>query len=224
MNNKEKLNILNRKLIEVEEKVRKLYSDKNILLNILNELSRKTNVKLNNLLYDIGLQEEISYLNDWVIFYEEKSVIYNNKIEALEEKISQQELEKIKKEAEAEKPVDLETKEMLDGKKPIEEIAKKTINKKLLIKYAVPFAFILLIITSLFLLKPAITGHVTLTKEIVYNEDLKLKINESGTYEWQVKNPGSIKSLKASGSIIGNGTVKVYIEKDGNKYLIYKNE
>ena len=33
---------------------------------------------------------------------------------------------------------------------------------------------------------------------------------------------GKISSIKTTGSVIGNGTVKIYIEKDGKKYLIYK--
>ncbi|MBI2659063.1 hypothetical protein HYX05_03120 [Candidatus Woesearchaeota archaeon] len=65
---------------------------------------------------------------------------------------------------------------------------------------------------------------MVLSQETAYNESLGLRINESGTYEWNVKNPGMIKSLKASGSIIGNGTVKVYIEKHGERYLIYQNK
>ena len=102
-------------------------------------------------------------------------------------------------------------------------IAQDFIQKPL-VKYTAPLIVLLLIITSLFLLKPFTTGYVVLSKETIYNESLGLKINESGTYEWNVKNPGSIKSLKASGSVTGNGTVKVYIEKDGEKYLIYRNK
>ena len=90
--------------------------------------------------------------------------------------------------------------------------------------YATPFIVLALIITSLFLFKPSVVGYAVLSKETAYNESLSLRINESGAYEWNVKNPGSIKSLKASGSVVGNGTVKVYIEKDGQRYLIYKNK
>ena len=84
---------------------------------------------------------------------------------------------------------------------------------------------IALIFLGIFLFqKPAITGKVIQGKEAIFSENLNLEVNESGAYEWNVKNPGSIKSLKASGSITDNGTVKVYIEKDGKKYLIYQNK
>ena len=38
---------------------------------------------------------------------------------------------------------------------------------------------------------------------------------------FQVKNPGNIKSIKATGSVTSNGTAKVYIEKNGTKYLLF---
>ena len=82
--------------------------------------------------------------------------------------------------------------------------------------YAIPFIVLALIITSLFLFKLPIVGCVVLSKETTYNE--------SGTYEWNVGNPGVIKLIKVTGSVAGNGAVKVYIEKDGEKCLIYKNK
>ena len=69
--------------------------------------------------------------------------------------------------------------------------------------------------------KPATTGKVILGKETVYSENLNIQRNESGTYEWNVKNPGSIRSIKATGSATSNGTAKVYIEKNGTRYLLF---
>lgn len=202
--NNEILENLKSKLIKLEEKARKLNNDRNLLVNILNDLNRKTNTKLNNSLYGIDLQEEISYLSDWIEFhsgYIDNCRIKLKRIEennyASVEEITPNIKEKIIK--------------VLDLQKPS-------------VKYILPFIILLLIMTSLFLLKPAITGHVILTEETTYNENLNLQLNESGIYQWNVKNPGNIKSLKASGGVIGNGTVKVYIEKDGNKYIIYQNK
>lgn len=100
----------------------------------------------------------------------------------------------------------------------IRAVAKYT---KKPLAYIMLFVVLLLIITRLFLLKPAITGNVVLSKETTYNRTLNLVVNESSNYTWIVDKPGKINSIKASGSVIGNGTVKVYIEKDGEKYLIY---
>ena len=59
------------------------------------------------------------------------------------------------------------------------------------------------------------------SKETIYSARLMLEKNESGTYNWTLKNPGSIISLKATGSVSSNGSAKVYIEKDGKKYLLF---
>lgn len=98
------------------------------------------------------------------------------------------------------------------------EIAKKRKNSSNMLFILI----IILIITALiFFKKPGVTGKLIQTGEAVYNENLNLKINKSGTYEWKVKNPGSITSLKATGSVTSNGSAKVYIEKDGEKTLLF---
>jgi hypothetical protein len=84
------------------------------------------------------------------------------------------------------------------------------------------FLVVILIIPGLYFFKePAITGRVIEGKETVFSEKLNLQVNESGTYEWDVKNPGSIKSLKLSGSVSSNGSAKVYIEKNGTRQLLF---
>ena len=99
---------------------------------------------------------------------------------------------------------------------------KKSRPKKQNIDKIIVIVAITIIILGIFILKkPAITGKVVLSKEAVYSENLKIEKNESGTYEWNVKNPGSIKSIKATGSVTANGTAKVYIEKNGTKYLLF---
>ena len=69
--------------------------------------------------------------------------------------------------------------------------------------------------------KPSITGQAVLSKQAIYSENLDIKKNESGTYEWQIKNPGNIKSLKVTGRVSANGTARVYIEKDGERKLLF---
>ena len=92
------------------------------------------------------------------------------------------------------------------------------------VKYAIPFAVLLLVTASLFLFKPNISGYAVLSREATYNSSLNLKINESGSYAWDVNKAGEMKSIAATGSFSGNGTVKIYIEKDGKKYLIFDNK
>ena len=98
---------------------------------------------------------------------------------------------------------------------------KKRIVKKTSIGIIV-ISIIGIIILSIFIFeKPAVTGKVIEGKETVFSENLNIEKNESGTYEWSVKNPGIIKSLKATGSVSSNGSAKVYIEKDGKKFLLF---
>ena len=66
-----------------------------------------------------------------------------------------------------------------------------------------------------------ITGKVVQGEESAFSENLKLIVNESGTYDWKIRNPGNIKSLKASGVVSSNGSAKIYVEKDGQKHLLF---
>src|SRR3989344_9526527 len=93
---------------------------------------------------------------------------------------------------------------------------KREFDKKLI------FLIIAIVILSVLIFKKqAITGQAILSQENIHSDSLNLKVNESGTYEWQVKNPGNIKSLKATGSVTSNGTARVYIENNGTRQLVF---
>lgn len=316
MNHKENSEILKRKLIELENKVEKLNNHRNILINLLNEAKTRQNIKLNNSLKGLNLEEEVLHLKDLIGFHGKEISIYKNKINALEIEASQQEIleqdldyldketestlesekdlgqkeepedfdikiptpEEIEKEIEkpeikiekkqpikeeVKEPAKIEAlreeekpkievkeeetkkqiKELFEGKKeiikpirfkekleaikePIKNIFDITtrLNKNKLVAYGIPIILLLLVTSVLFISKPEITGYVTLTKEETYTDNLNLIINESGNYTWTIDKPGDIQSIKASGRVKGNGTVKVYIEKDGERYLIYDNK
>lgn len=215
--NEETIKNIKRKLSELEEKVNNLNIQKFALSNINEELNKKTDTKLRNLLDGINLQEEISYINDWIGFHlkeVERCKAKLKKLEQVEEECIKGSFKIVFKE----KPAIKE--KVLNVKNRLNELRVK----KPLIAYAIPFAVLLLAITSLFLFKPEITGYATLTKETSYSENLNLKINESGNYTWALSSQGQIRSIRATGSVEGNGTVKIYIEKDGKRYLIYKNK
>lgn len=95
-------------------------------------------------------------------------------------------------------------------------------NKKRKFDNRLLFLIIVIIILSVLIFKKtSITGQAILSKETIFSENLNIKKNESGAYEWQVKNPGNIKSLKATGRVSANGTARVYIEKNGTRQLIF---
>ena len=110
---------------------------------------------------------------------------------------------------------------------PIKDIFENInirLDKNQLIKYGIPLVMLLFIASALFIVKPQITGYTILAQEKTYEDNLNLVINESREYRWDVTNIGSISSIKASGKIKGNGTAKIYIEKDGKRYLIFHNK
>ena len=210
---------IKKKLAELEAKVNSLNIQKLVLGNIAGELNKNTNIKLSNILQGVDLHEEISYISDWIQFHSKEIERCRAKLRKLE----QAKEENIKDsfrlvfEDSGEKPFAL--KEKLNISKITARFSQKN-----LFKYAIPVAVLLIVAASLFLLKPSLTGFVVVAEEKTYSDNLNLKINESGTYEWQVKNPGNMKSIKVTGSIGGNGTAKIYIEKGGKRYLIYQNK
>ena len=214
MNIPEKIEIWKRKIVELEKEISSLEKGKSSLINLSNDVKSGQNIKLENSLEGINLEEEITYINDWIDFHNSGILKYKNKIANLEKKSKQEEqqdLEKIK-----------EGVKLLFEEKPKRQRIQFRLGNPLK-SYAAVF-IVLALIASVFLLKPAITGQVVLGKETAHTDNLNLVMNESGAYEWQVKSPGDIKSIKASGSVIGNGTVKIYIEKDGKRYLIFDNK
>lgn len=224
-----------RKLIGLEEKVRKSKS----------EIQIKQNLKLKEP-FSAESEEEISYLKDWIKFYEEKITRLKHKVELLEKEtphdyekaeVKIEEKHEVKEEEIKEQIKELfeekkETKK-LDFKrisetikKPIENIFEKAkaFKRQKILLYLTSALIILLMVSILFISKPKITGYVTLIQEKTYDDRLNLLVNESADFNWTLRNPSSIKSLKATGSITGNGTVKIYIEKNGSRYLVYKNK
>ena len=209
------LKVWKKKLIKLETIIRDLNNHKLILINIFNEINNEKNVKLNYLLNEIDLREDISYLNDWINFYAKYIEKYMLKIRKLMQIASQETPEA------AEKEHTLETEKIPHTK---ENVFKEVKLGRSLIIYGALLIVLSLIIFSIFLLKPSITGHAVLSKETAYNSIFNLKINESGNYTWIVNKTGKIKSIKAAGSFAGNGTVKIYIQKDGKKYLVFDNK
>ena len=86
---------------------------------------------------------------------------------------------------------------------------KKEIKQKSY-RISLVLLIVIIILGVIIFKKPSITGKVTGGQQTVYSENLNIQKNESGTYVWQVKNPGSIKSLKATGSVTSNGTATTF--------------
>ena len=228
-----------RRITNLGEKLNRLNTNKFVLFRELERLNK--NLDFNGQSKS-EIQEKISYLNDWIEFHSKEIQRHKSKLEKLEQSVKDQSETKdiensfklIFKEEENEstgqikaQKTKLEEPDIKIIKKALEEKKfniREPQSLKTFVKYGIPFTIILLIVTSLFMLKPSTTGYVALSKETLHNKTLNLKLNESGNYAWTLDKQGTIKSIMASGSFSGNGTIRIYIEKDGKKYLIYDNK
>ena len=231
-----------KRLIEINEKIKKLEA----------ELEEKQNIKSKSKFEDLELNERIYYLKDWIDFNQKEKSKFEAKLKSAEQIDKAKEIAALEKgsaafklifaQVEEEKKAEIfeikakekpaikveevkeQIKELFEQKEEIKKpIFKKVIENKA-IRFGVPILLFVLIISILFISKPEISGYVVLTQEKAYDDNLNLAINESSEYIWKLKNPGKLKSIKATGSIFGNGTVKIYIEKGGERYLIYQNK
>ena len=97
--------------------------------------------------------------------------------------------------------------------------AKKRDKKDTIVVFTL--VAIVILILGFFIFKPSITGFAVITKETTYSDNLNLVINESKSVVWNLRNPGDLKLIKATGAITRNGSAKVYIEKGDERLLIF---
>ena len=83
MNNQEKLKIWKTKIIILEKEIKKLENHHIILSNISNEIKSKQNPKLEISLEWTDLEDEISYLKDWIEYHQGEISKYDIKINEL---------------------------------------------------------------------------------------------------------------------------------------------
>jgi len=71
------------------------------------------------------------------------------------------------------------------------------------------------------LLKPELTGFVAVKKQLNYSDIINMNFEENSEYVWIPEHQGLLESLKISGSYKTEGNVRVYLEDEGIKYLIF---
>ncbi|MFH1641544.1 MAG: LamG domain-containing protein, partial [Nanoarchaeota archaeon] len=96
--------------------------------------------------------------------------------------------------------------------------------KPRLLTYSYIFILLAVLFSSLFFIKPSYVGYVSVTKEISFTDDITLIKNTTTDYLWLLDNPADLNSVKLSGSVSSKGAAKVYIENDGQSYLIFDSE
>lgn len=69
-----------------------------------------------------------------------------------------------------------------------------------------------------------ITGLVTFTESVSNIDILNLTISEDTEFIWDLEYPRGINSILATGEIIGKGSAKIYLEHQGQLFLIYEKD
>ena len=89
------------------------------------------------------------------------------------------------------------------------------------ISIAVPLLTVIFLIFGLFFFKSAITGFITIEKQFNYSDNVNVEFNENSEYIWIPEQNGALKSLRVSGSYKTEGNVRVYLEDEGIRHLIF---
>ncbi|MDO8563593.1 MAG: LamG-like jellyroll fold domain-containing protein [Nanoarchaeota archaeon] len=73
-----------------------------------------------------------------------------------------------------------------------------------------------------------IIGFATQDNSQTYTENINLNLENSSSYEWQIKNLGQLTSLKISGKLLDSGSAKIYLDNililDSNSLKSEKNQ
>ena len=101
------------------------------------------------------------------------------------------------------------------------KLSHTEVEVKLFLEVLGVYGILALALVGIYYLEPAITGFVTVTKELNYSDDINLEFSESAEYTWNLANPGNLKSVKVSGNMDDQGEARVYIENNGTRHLIF---
>ncbi|MBI4453794.1 hypothetical protein HY636_04070, partial [Candidatus Woesearchaeota archaeon] len=189
-----------------------------ILISIFKEVKKGRDIKLNNSLRDVDLQENISCLNDWIEFHSGDIQKYENK------------MRKIAASKKMENPIiKIERIEKWKNSNEIEEKNPKTegsfnftknFKPKSLFKFLIVCFVLALAIVGVYNLKPRITGLAAITEQLNYTSNINQEFYKSSEYTWNLDNAGDLRSIRIYGSKTKHGSANVYIENNEIRYLL----
>ncbi|MBW3004047.1 hypothetical protein KY337_05785 [Candidatus Woesearchaeota archaeon] len=84
-------------------------------------------------------------------------------------------------------------------------------------------AILFIAMAGVFMFKGGLTGQFIAGNMLEYNQSLDISIDTDYVYNWTLQEHPEIfnlKSVELSGSYLGNGSVKVYLETDTGRYLV----
>lgn len=103
------------------------------------------------------------------------------------------------------------------------KLSHNEVDVKLFLEVLGVYAVLVFVLLGIYYLGPAITGFVAVEKQVNYTDDVNFAADEDSVFVWTLGNPGQLKSVKIDGTLIGNGSAKVYIEHEGARYLVLDN-
>lgn len=105
-----------------------------------------------------------------------------------------------------------------------EYIKQQTPKQQKNILIVLGLIFFLAIVFSFAIYKygPEITGYTVFTREVGNRDILNLEYNQTQMYVWKLSQPQEINSIMVSGKITGRGKVRIYLQDDNTKYLLYE--
>jgi len=104
------------------------------------------------------------------------------------------------------------------------KISHEEVELKKLLEGLAVFVLLALVLAGIYVIEPTITGFIVFSKEVSYTDTVNLVLNESGEYVWNLANKGKLKSIKVSGIVENEGSVKIYVENNGNRFLIFDSD
>jgi len=105
------------------------------------------------------------------------------------------------------------------GRSTIERGRKVVCMNKHTLERMIMLAATFIILFGLFQLGPGLTGFVTQT--FTYEDNIDLVVTTSTSYSWTPEEEGVLTHLDITGSVLNNGTAKVYLVHEGTKYVVY---
>ena len=100
------------------------------------------------------------------------------------------------------------------------KLSHNEVDVKLFLEVVGVYVILALILAGAYYIEPAITGFATVEKNVNYTDIVNFAADEDDVFVWNLGNPGKLKSVKIDGLLVGNGSAKVYIEHENERYLM----
>jgi len=103
----------------------------------------------------------------------------------------------------------------------IEKLFRGFLFKQYAVKSFLYSIIPIILVMSLLIVKPNITGQVAYEQNYNYTDQISIAFNQNDSYVWNLGNRGNLTSISLSGSITKAGFAKVYLLYENERYLVF---